>query len=125
MSKHLGMLLLPANISGAISCFLCCSRKKDPRFFRNGEGAIGGRAWHAFMTTFITRTDKGTYRFNTSNVLGNFISGGISNAYYPKDERGFGLTMSNAAVVTLLGSIGAEAEEFYPDVDCHWIHRKQ
>ena len=68
------------------------------------------------MSTFICRGDNGKRQFNTSNVLGNFISGAISNAYYPASERGVGLTLTNGLVVTAEGMVGAQLLEFAPDL---------
>ena len=90
--------------------------RQDPRYFRKGEGSIKSRIIYSAMTTFICRGDNGKRQFNTSNVLGNFIAGGISNAYYPSDERGLGLTFENAIVVTLEGMAGAQILEFSPDI---------
>jgi hypothetical protein len=98
--------------------------KEDPRYFRKGTGSFSSRAWYSFMTTFKTRTDRGTYTFNYGNVLGNFIAGGISNAYYPSTDRGFGLTMENASTVTMEGAIGAEFVEFWPDISQHLFKHK-
>jgi len=60
---------------------------QDPRYYRKGEGTIKSRILYSALTTFICHGDNGKRQFNTSNVLGNFIAGGISNAYYPSDER--------------------------------------
>ncbi len=98
--------------------------KQDPRYFRKGTGSVKSRIFYSAMTTFICHSDKGKLQFNTSNVLGNFIAGGISNAYYPEDERGFGLTMSNASVVTLEGMLGAQILEFSPDFTAY-VHRRR
>lgn len=90
--------------------------KQDPRYFRKGTGTIKSRIVYSALTAFICRSDSGHRQFNTSNVLGNFISGAISNAYYPASERGVSLTISNASTVTLEGMIGAQLLEFSPDV---------
>ncbi len=89
---------------------------QDPRYFRKGEGSVKSRIVYSALTTFICHGDNGKSQFNTSNVLGNFIAGGISNAYYPADERGVGLTIENATVVTLEGMLGAQILEFSPDI---------
>jgi hypothetical protein len=52
-------------------------------------------------------------------VLGNFISGGISNAYYPIADRGVEQTFDGALTVTAEGVIGAEFVEFWPDISRH------
>jgi hypothetical protein len=58
-------------------------------------------------------------------VLGNLISGGISNAYYPATDRGLGLTLQNAFTVTAEGAIGSIFIEFWPDISRHLFHRHQ
>lgn len=97
--------------------------KQDPRYFRKGTGSIKSRIVHATLSTFICRGDNGKQQFNLSNVAGNFVSGAISNFYYPKDETGLELTAINATVVTAEGAIGAQLLEFAPDIVRH-LHRK-
>ncbi len=89
---------------------------QDPRYFRKGEGTVKSRIYYSAMTSFICHSDKGKLQFNYSNVGGNFIAGAISNAYYPQDERGVGLTIDNAIFVTLEGMLGAQILEFSPDI---------
>lgn len=98
---------------------------EDPRYFRMGQGPIRKRIVYSAMTTFICHTDSGKRRFNTSNVLGNFVAGGISNVYYPADERGVELTLTNATVVTLEGMLGAQILEFSPDVVARMQRHRQ
>ena len=98
---------------------------EDPRYFRKGTGSFKKRLFYAISTTVITKNDNGTWGPNYANVLGNFIAGGISNAYYPSTDRGFGLTMQRAATVTAEGTIGAVFVEFWPDINRHVFHRHQ
>lgn len=97
---------------------------QDPRYFRKGTGSIKSRIIYSAMTTFICRGDNGKKQFNVSNVAGNFISGGISNIYYPSDERGASLTIENGITVTLEGMLGAQLFEFSPDVT-NYIHKRR
>jgi len=96
---------------------------EDPRYFRKGAGSFKKRLFYSISTTFITKNDNGTWGPNYANVFGNFIAGGISNAYYPSSDRGFGLTMQRAITVTAEGTIGAVFVEFWPDIDRHLLHR--
>ena len=53
----------------------------------------------------ICKGDNGHWQPNYSNILGNLAAGGISNLYYPSQNRnGAGLTFQNAAI-----GIGATA----------------
>jgi hypothetical protein len=98
--------------------------KEDPRYFRLGEGSIKHRILYSLVQEFVTHTDKGTRRFNFSNVLGAFSAGGLSNVYYPQSDRGLGLTMSRSAIALAYGSAGGLIDEFWQDIDKKLFHRK-
>jgi hypothetical protein len=97
--------------------------KEDPRYFRLGEGSIKHRFGYALLQEVYCRTDKGDRTFAWSNVLGALSAGGLSNAYYPAAERGFGLTMSRSAISMGYGSLGGLVDEFYPDIS-HWLFHR-
>ena len=99
--------------------------KEDPRYFRLGSGRFTRRFFYSAATTIWCRRDNGAWGPNYANVLGNFISGGISNAYYPAADRGFGQTVDGALTVTAEGVIGAEFVEFWPDISRHLFKRRQ
>jgi hypothetical protein len=99
--------------------------KEDPRYFRLGSGTFTHRFLYSAATTVWCRRDNGTWGPNYANVLGNFISGGISNAYYPAAERGLGQTVDGALTVTAEGVIGAEFVEFWPDISRHLFKNHQ
>lgn len=98
--------------------------RQDPRYYRKGEGSILKRVLYSAETTFICYGDSGKTQFNTSNILGNFIAGGLSNVYYPSDERGFELTVQSATAVTLEGMIGGQLLEFSPDLN-NYLHKRR
>ena len=89
---------------------------QDPRYFRRGTGSIKSRVIYSALTTFICKGDNGKTQINVSNVAGNFLSGALSNVYYPSNERGVSLTVENAVTVTLEGMLGGQLFEFSPDV---------
>jgi hypothetical protein len=106
------------NVNGALigNALLPQLLHQDPRYFRKGTGSIKSRFLYAAMSTVVCRGDNGKRQPNVSNVLGNFISGGISNAYYPEKERGMVLTIENGISVTLFGALGGQILEFGPDL---------
>ena len=114
------------NVNGALigNALLPSILHQDPRYFRKGSGSIKRRFVYAALSTVICRGDNGKNQFNTSNVLGNFISGAISNAYYPASQRGLALTLENGADVTLFGALGGQLLEFGPDL-VGLLHRKR
>ena len=90
-----------------------------------GSGTVTHRFLYSAATTVWCKRDNGTWGPNYANVLGNFISGGISNAYYPAADRGLGQTVDGALTVTAEGVIGAEFVEFWPDISRHLFKKHQ
>ncbi len=79
--------------------------KQDPRYFYKGTGSVSSRFLYAIANSIICKGDNGRWQANYSNILGSMASGGISNLYYPSQDRsGAGLTFENAAI-----GIGATA----------------
>ena len=79
--------------------------KQDPRYFYKGTGSTKSRLLYAIGNAVICKGDNGRWQANYSNILGNLAAGGISNLYYPADDRsGVALTFENALV-----GIGATA----------------
>jgi len=99
--------------------------KEDPRYFRLGEGGFKIRLSYSIRQEVVCHTDHGGRSFSWENVLGALSSGGLSNAYYPAADRGFGLTMSRTGISLLYGSLGGIVDEFYPDVNRRLFHRHQ
>jgi hypothetical protein len=85
---------------------------QDPRYFYKGTGSIRSRALYALSTVVVARGDNGRWQPNYSNVLGTFAAGGISNAYYPANDRGVGLTMENSLIGLAAGGGAALLQEF-------------
>jgi hypothetical protein len=98
---------------------------QDPRYFRLGHGSFTHRLLYSMSTTVMCKSDSGKWEPNYSNVLGNFISGGISNLYYPSSDRGVEQTVQSALTVTAEGMIGAALIEFWPDVTHHYHLKRQ
>jgi hypothetical protein len=99
---------------------------QDPRYFRLGSGPAMHRILYALSTNVRAKHDgTGKWEPNYSNLIGNLISGGISNVYLPANERGVGSTFEGAFLVTAEGGIGSMLEEFWPDFIHYLQHRKQ
>lgn len=99
---------------------------QDPRYFRLGTGPAMHRIGYALSTNVRSKHDgTGKWEPNYSNLIGNLISGGISNVYLPADERGVGSTFEGAFLVTAEGGIGSMLEEFWPDFIHSLQRRKQ
>jgi hypothetical protein len=92
---------------------------EDPRYFRKGEGSGWSRVGYSVSRGFVTRSDSGKTQPNWSNVIGKFAGAGLSNLYYPPDDRGASLTLSRVAISLSYQMLGNLGIEFWPE-----IHRK-
>jgi hypothetical protein len=86
--------------------------KQDPRYFYKGTGSRKSRLLYALANSVICKGDNGRWQPNYSGVLGSFAAGGISNLYYPANDRGVGLTFENAAISIAAGSAANILQEF-------------
>jgi hypothetical protein len=96
---------------------------EDPRYFRKGIGTKRQRVYYALSRVVITRTDRGTNRFNFSEIVGNGLAAGISNLYYPATERSAGETGEKFALQMVSDSAFNILLEFWPDMK-HAIFKK-
>ena len=79
--------------------------KQDPRYFYKGTGSAKSRIMYAIANAVICKGDNARWQPNYSSILGSLASGGISNLYYPSENRnGAALTFENALI-----DIGASA----------------
>jgi hypothetical protein len=73
--------------------------KQDPRYFYKGTGSAHSRVMYAIANAVICKGDNGEWQPNYSSILGYLAAGGISNLYYPAQNRnGAGLTFENALI---------------------------
>jgi hypothetical protein len=73
--------------------------KQDPRYFYKGSGSKRSRMLYAIANSVICKGDNGHWQANYSSILGSLAAGGISNLYYPAENRdGVQLTFENALI---------------------------
>ncbi len=77
---------------------------QDPRYFYKGIGTIRARIGYALANTVICRGDNMHWQFNFSGILGGLAAGGISNLYYPDNERSDAVVTFEGAGIGLAGS---------------------
>jgi hypothetical protein len=97
-------------IAGAILPSLL---KQDPRYFYKGTGSVSSRFLYAIATSVICKGDNGRWQPGYSNILGSLAAGGISNLYYPANDRdGAELTFENAGVGIGASAVSNVLQEF-------------
>lgn len=85
---------------------------QDPRYFYKGEGTTRSRLLYAMAGPFICKGDNMRWQPNYSSVGGDLISGAISNAYYPRSNRGAKLVFMNAGLTTGGRMVNDVVQEF-------------
>jgi hypothetical protein len=90
--------------------------KEDPRYFRLGKGSSGARLYRAVTRAFVIRTDAGGHTFNTPAILGQLMQAGISNFYYPPQDRSVSGTVKDLGINIVYDAVFNVLKEFYPDV---------
>jgi hypothetical protein len=78
--------------------------KQDPRYFYKGTGSRRSRFFYAIANAVICKGDNAHWQPNYSGLLGSLAAGGISNLYYPEQDRDVTITFENALI-----GIGATA----------------
>jgi hypothetical protein len=87
--------------------------KQDPRYFYKGTGRVSSRFLYAIANAFICKDDNKRWQANYSNMLGSLAAGGISNLYYPAQDRsGAGLTFENAGLGIVSTAVSNLFQEF-------------
>lgn len=89
---------------------------EDPRYYTLGKGGFFHRTAYAISRAFVTKTDSGGEAFNWSEVGGNALESGLSNAYYPPQERGLSQTAVNFGVQMESAVLNHVFQEFWPDI---------
>jgi len=89
---------------------------EDPRYYTMGSGGFFRRMGYAISRTFVTKNDSGGEEFNWSEVGGNALEAGLSNGYYPPQERGVSQTARNWATQMESAILNHIFQEFWPDI---------
>jgi hypothetical protein len=98
---------------------------QDPRYFQLGSGSIMHRSLYSISRLFVTRNDDGSHGFNYSEIAGNLVAAGISNAYHPVQERTFSNTMSVWGTDIMWDGVSNVLKEFWPDIRRHFQKKKE
>ncbi len=95
---------------------------EDPRYFQLLSGPPRHRMLYAMSRIFVTKTDSGGSRINTSELLGNGIAVGISNLYY-RDNRAVGDNLEKWGTQIATDMFSNVLKEFWPDIKRRYFNR--
>jgi hypothetical protein len=97
---------------------------EDPRYYTMGHGGFFRRVGYALSRIAVTKTDSGGRGFNYSEVVGNALEAGLSNLYYPPEERSLHNTGINYLSQLEAASINNIVREFWPDIRRKLLRQK-
>lgn len=97
---------------------------EDNRYYTMGHGGFLKRTGYSLSRVVVTRDDDSRETFNISEVVGAGSSAGLSNLYYPAQERTFSNTAQNWGLDVGIDAISFMLKEFWPDVNNKWFHMK-
>ena len=98
--------------------------REDPRYYTRGHGSFFRRTGYALSCVVITKTDNGGKSFNFSEILGNGMAAGLSNLYYPPEERGWHETAVNWGTGLESAALNNIVKEFWPDIRHNILRQK-
>jgi len=90
--------------------------KEDPRYFRLGTGGFFKRTGYAVSRIWVTKTDAGDRTFNFSEIMGAGASAGISNIYYPPEDRTLSANLSRWGIMVGEDTFFNLLKEYWPDI---------
>jgi hypothetical protein len=97
--------------------------REDPRYYTRYHGNFIRRTGYSVSRLFVTRTDSGGETFNFSEIIGNGAGAGISDLYYPRQERTWTKTGQKWATQVALDGLFNVLKEFWPDIR-HGVFRQ-
>jgi hypothetical protein len=89
--------------------------RQDPRYYELGKGGFFRRAAYAAGRILVIHSDSGQKQFNFSEIFGNAVAAGISNAYHPA-PRTLTSNLSICGTQILWDAVSYELKEFWPDL---------
>jgi hypothetical protein len=99
-------------------------RHEDPRYYTLGHGGFFRRTGYALSRVVLTKTDSGGTSFNFSEIVGNGMEAGLSNLYYPPEERGLRKTAENWGTGLESAALNNVIKEFWPDIRHKLLRQK-
>jgi hypothetical protein len=97
---------------------------QDARYYTLGRGGIEKRTLYSFSRVLITRTDSGNETFNASEIVGAGAASGISDLYYPSQERTWTKTGQRWLTNVTLDGATFVLREFWPNINNALFHQK-
>ena len=99
--------------------------RQDARYYTLGRGGVLKRTAYSLSRILITRTESGRETFNASEIIGAGAASGISDLYYPEQERTWTKTGQRWLTNVSLDGATFVLREFWPDINNVLFHTKE
>ncbi len=107
-----------------VEFILPAALRQDSRYYTLGRGGFAKRLAYSVSRVAITRTDGGHATFNASEIFGAGAAAGISDLYYPSQERTFSKTYQLWLTSIAIDAGSSLFKEFWPDINNKLFHQK-
>lgn len=107
-----------------VEAILPSALHQDGRYYTLGHGGLFKRTAYSFSRILITRTDAGGETFNVSEIVGAGAASGISDLYYPSQERDWTKTGQRWLTNVSLDGATFVFKEFWPDINSAIFHQR-
>jgi hypothetical protein len=112
-----GESIARASSNSFFSTFLLPSMlREDPRFFPQNRPSLWGSVKYSALRLFVTRTNSGRDTFNTSGILGTFMSESLANAYLPASQQTAGKTFERVGTDLIWRFAGNMFKNYWPEL---------
>jgi hypothetical protein len=98
--------------------------REDPRYYTLGHGGLLRRSAYSVSRLFVTRNNQGNATPNFSEIVGNGAAAGVSNLYYPGNDRTWTKTGQRWFLEVGIDGLSNLVKEFWPDVNAKLFHDK-
>ena len=112
-----GEAIARASSYSFFSTFLLASAlRQDPRFFPQNRPSLWSSVKYSAHRLLVTRTNSGRDTFNTSGILGNFMSESLANAYLPASQQTAGKTFERVGTDLIWRFAGNMFKNYWPEL---------
>jgi hypothetical protein len=112
-----GESIARASSNSFFDTFLLASvLKQDPRFFPQNRPSLWGSIKYSAQRLVVTRTNSGRDTFNTSGILGTFMSESLANAYLPPSQQTAGKTFERVGTDLIWKFAGNMFKNYWPEL---------
>jgi hypothetical protein len=115
--ERYGESIARASSNSLFSTFILASAfHQDPRFFPQNRPSIWGSVKYSAQRLLVTRTNSGRDTFNTSQILGTFMSESLANVYLPGSQQGASKTFERVGTDMIWRFAGNMFKNYWPEL---------